>query len=120
MAKTLDQKIASAQAELARFKAKSRKQEIGQKVVIGDIVLGAVEHDPVIRSWLLQQVEGDKIKKADVERLAPLIAKWREMDGNGAAEKSETVACFSCRMDHLAFSQPIPFHIFPRGQKLRK
>lgn len=79
MAKTLDQKIASMEAELARIKAASRKQDTGQKVVIGGLVLAAVEHDPVIRSWLLQQVEGDKLRKADADRLAPLIAKWREM-----------------------------------------
>ena len=79
MAKTLDQKIASMEAELARIKATSRKQDTGQKVVIGGLVLAVVEHDPVLRSRLLDHVDGDKLRKIDADRLAPLIAKWRKM-----------------------------------------
>jgi len=57
----------------------TRKQDTGRKIVLGGILLSAVEHDPTIRSWLLKQVGGDKLRKVDAERLAPLIAKWREM-----------------------------------------
>jgi len=79
MAKTLDQKIADTEARLARLRLETRKQDTGRKIVLGGILLSAVEHDPTIRSWLLKQVDGDKLRKADAERLAPLIAKWREM-----------------------------------------
>ncbi|OUI97681.1 hypothetical protein [Acetobacter cibinongensis] len=79
MAKTLDQKIADAEARLARLRLETRKQDTGRKIVLGGILLSAVEHDPTIRSWLLKQVGGDKLRKVDAERLAPLIAKWREM-----------------------------------------
>jgi len=79
MAKTLDQKIADTEALLARLRLETRKQDTGRKIVLGGILLSAVEHDPTIRSWLLKQVDGDKLRKADAERLAPLIAKWREM-----------------------------------------
>jgi len=79
MAKTLDQKIADTEALLARLRLETRKQDTGRKIVLGGILLFAVEHDPTIRSWLLKQVDGDKLRKADAERLAPLIAKWREM-----------------------------------------
>ena len=79
MAKTLDQKIAEAEARLARLRLETRKQDTGRKIVLGGILLSAVEHDPAIRSWLLKQIEGDKLRKVDAERLAPLIAKWREM-----------------------------------------
>lgn len=79
MAKTLDQKIADAEARLARLRLETRKQDTGRKIVLGGILLSAVEHDPTIRSWLLKQVDGDKLRKVDAERLAPLIATWREM-----------------------------------------
>lgn len=79
MAKTLDQKIADTEARLARLRLETRKQDTGRKIVLGGILLSAVEHDPTIRSWLLKQIDGDKLRKADAERLAPLIAKWREM-----------------------------------------
>jgi len=79
MAKTLDQKIADTEARLARLRLETRKQDTGRKIVLGGILLSAVEHDPTIRSWLLKQVDGDKLRKTDAERLAPLIAKWREM-----------------------------------------
>lgn len=77
MAKTLDQKIADAEARLARLRLETRKQDTGRKIVLGGILLSAAEHDPAIRSWLLKQVDGDKLRKVDAERLAPLIAKWR-------------------------------------------
>jgi len=79
MAKTLDQKIADAEARLARLRLETRKQDTGRKIVLGGILLSAVEHDPTIRSWLLKKIDSDKLRKSDVERLDPLISKWRNL-----------------------------------------
>jgi len=79
MAKTLDQKIADTEALLARLRLETRKQDTGRKIVLGGILLSAVEHDPTIRSWLLKKIDSDKLRKSDVERLDPLISKWRNL-----------------------------------------
>lgn len=79
MAKTLDQKIADAEARLARLRLETRKQDTGRKIVLGGILLAAAESDPAIRAWLIKRVDGSKLRRTDAERLEPLIAKWRKM-----------------------------------------
>lgn len=76
--KTLNQKIADAEARLARLRLETRKRDTGRMIVLGGILFSAAERDPTIRTWLLKQVDADKLRKVDAERLAPLIAKWRE------------------------------------------
>ncbi|NOG82120.1 mobilization protein [Escherichia coli] len=66
MSRTLEQKIADAEARLQRLKAKSRSLDTAQKVVVGAAVLAKVRkpEEVQLRAWLV------KFLKADVGRLA--------------------------------------------------
>jgi len=76
MSKTLDQRIADAEAKLTRLRQQERKLDTGRKIVLGGIVMAGAENDPAIRKWLLTQIEQKPLRKEDAERLAPLIEKW--------------------------------------------
>lgn len=77
MSKTLDQRIADAEAKLTRLRQQERKLDTGRKIVLGSIVMAGAENDPAIRQWLLAQIERKPLRKEDAERLAPLIEKWK-------------------------------------------
>lgn len=77
MSKTLDQRIADAEAKLTRLRQQERKLDTGRKIVLGGIVMAGAENDPAIRKWLLTQIEQKPLRKEDAERLAPLIEKWK-------------------------------------------
>ncbi|MFT9341958.1 MAG: hypothetical protein ABF569_14055 [Acetobacter sp.] len=77
MSKTLDQRIADAEAKLTRLRQQERKLDTGRKIVLGGIIMAGAENDPAIRQWLLAQIEQKPLRKEDAERLAPLIEKWK-------------------------------------------
>lgn len=81
MAQTLEQKIAEAEARLARLRDQSRKLENGQKVVLGGLLLNAARHQPQIRKWLLDEAAKTVTRDADKARLAPLLAELAAMPG---------------------------------------
>src|SRR5476649_1177159 len=53
--RTIEQKIAEAEARLARLRTQSRQLENGQKIILGGIVLAAARHDPRIRAWVTRK-----------------------------------------------------------------
>lgn len=72
MVRTLDQKIAEAEAKLARLRKQERSLETGQKIILGGMVLSAAKHDDRIRRWVLE--EGAKLtREADKKRMEPLL-----------------------------------------------
>ena len=79
MSKTIEQKIAEAESLLARLRSQERKQETGQKVVLGGLVLNAAREDARIRTWLLQTIEKKVTRDADKKRLASLIDELSKM-----------------------------------------
>ncbi len=56
MSRTLEQKIADAEARLQRLKAKSRSLDTAQKVIVGAALLAKVRkpEEVQLRAWLLQ------------------------------------------------------------------
>lgn len=79
MSKTIEQKIAEAEATLARLRSQERKQETGQKVVIGGLVLAAAKKDARIRTWLLQTIEKKVTRDADKKRLASIVEELTKL-----------------------------------------
>jgi hypothetical protein len=73
MAQTIEQKIADAEAKLARLREQSRKLETGQKIVLGGLLLNAARRDPRIRKWLLDEAGRSITREVDKNRLAPLL-----------------------------------------------
>ncbi|EHT7726474.1 mobilization protein [Escherichia coli] len=75
MSRTLEQKIAEAEARLQRLKAKSRSLDTAQKVVVGAALLAKVRkpEEVQLRAWLLQFLKAEVTRQADVSRIQPLI-----------------------------------------------
>ena len=73
MAKTLEQKIAQKEAELARLRQQSRALENGQKIILGGMLLNAARKDREIRQWLLKEAKTAITRDVDVKRIAPLL-----------------------------------------------
>ena len=77
MAQTLEQKIAEAEARLARLREQSRRTENGQKIILGGMLITAARKDARIREWLLAEVDQSITREADKKRLAPLLDTLR-------------------------------------------
>ncbi|WMO56075.1 mobilization protein (plasmid) [Escherichia coli] len=68
MSRTLEQKIADAEARLQRLKAKSRSLDTAQKVIVGAALLAKVRkpEEVQLRAWLLQFLKAEVTRQADV------------------------------------------------------
>ena len=66
MSRTLEQKIAEAEARLQRLKAKSRSLDTAQKVVVGAALLAKVRkpEEVQLRAWLLQFLKAEVTRHA--------------------------------------------------------
>jgi hypothetical protein len=75
--RTIEQKIADAEAKLARLRTQSRKLENGQKIILGGMLLAAVRDDPNLKQWLLRNADRYVTRAADKDRLKPLLAELK-------------------------------------------
>ena len=73
MARTLEQKIATLDAKIARLRDQSRKLETGQKIILGGMLLNAARQNKNVRTWLLQEAGRSITRNADKKRLTPLL-----------------------------------------------
>ncbi len=73
MAQTLDQKIAEAEAKLARLRKQNRELENGQKIILGGMLLAEARKEPRIRKWLIDTATKEVTRDADKKRLLPLL-----------------------------------------------
>lgn len=76
---TLEQKIAQKENELARLKDQSRKLENGQKIITGGMILSLARKDTQRAKTLLEDIEKEVTKKADLDRLQPVIDELKAM-----------------------------------------
>ncbi|EDG5242271.1 mobilization protein [Salmonella enterica subsp. enterica serovar Bovismorbificans] len=81
MSRTLEQKIAEAEARLQRLKAKSRSLDTAQKVIVGAAMLARVRRteEAQLRAFLLQFLRKEVTRQADVNRLQPLINELEKL-----------------------------------------
>ena len=75
MAQTIDQKIAEAEAKLARLRQQSRALENGQKIILGGMLLAEARKEPRIRQWLIDKSNELITRDVDRTRLEPLLAE---------------------------------------------
>lgn len=80
MSQPLEQKIAEAQAKLARLRNQERQLENGQKIILGGMLLNAAKTDQTMRQWVLNNAEKVVTREADKKRLEPLLKQLREMN----------------------------------------
>ena len=74
---TIEQKIAQKEAELARLKAKSRKLETGQKILIGGMMLSLARNDADIAKLLLDKIRNEIVKDADKKRVESVVIELK-------------------------------------------
>lgn len=70
---TIEQKIARKEAELNRLKEQSRKLENGQKIITGGMMLSIARKDTQRAKTLLEDIEREVTKKADLDRMKSVI-----------------------------------------------
>lgn len=70
---TIEQKIARKEAELNRLKEQSRKLENGQKIITGGMMLSIARKDTQRAKTLLEDINREVTKKADLERMQSVI-----------------------------------------------
>lgn len=70
---TIEQKIAKKEAELNRLKEQSRKLENGQKIITGGMMLSIARKDTQRAKTLLEDINREVTKKADLERMQSVI-----------------------------------------------
>lgn len=80
MTRNIDQKIAEAEAKLARLRQQSRQLENGQKIILGGMLLNAAKKDQKIREWLINEAVNSITREADKNRIAPLIDELKQID----------------------------------------
>ena len=70
---TLQQKLAQQEAELNRTKERIRKLENGQKIITGGMMLSIARKDTQRAKTLLEDINREVTKKADLDRMKPII-----------------------------------------------
>ncbi len=92
MAHSLHQKIAEAEARLARLREQSRKMENGQKIILGGMLINAARKNPKIRQWLLDEAEKSINRDVDKKRLEPLLDTLRSTSEPQPENRAETTS----------------------------
>lgn len=73
MARTLEQKIAEAQANLARLKDKARSEDTRQKIVVGAAVISQALRSPSLAGRLLAILDAEPLRDHDKKAVASLV-----------------------------------------------
>jgi hypothetical protein len=72
--RTIDQEIEELEKKLALKRESLRKAETNQKIIIGGMMLALAEHDPAAKKRLVELLEKNVTRPADVKRIDPLLA----------------------------------------------
>jgi len=72
--RTIDQEIQDLEKKLALKRETQRKAETNQKIIIGGMMLALAEHDPAAKKRLVELLEKNVTRPADVKRIEPLLA----------------------------------------------
>jgi len=71
--RTIDQEIEELEKKLALKRESLRKAETNQKIIIGGMMLALAEHDPAEKKRLVELLEKNVTRPADVKRIEPLL-----------------------------------------------
>jgi len=78
MTRTLEQKIAEKQAQIAALKEKAKKKDTAQKVLIGSMMLSVAKDDSRVAKQLLELIETQITRKNDLDRLDNVIDELKK------------------------------------------
>ena len=73
------QRIARAQAEIARARSAQRSLETGQKVVVGGAILAEARENSEVRALLVRILTTRVTRAADTTRIAALLAELQAL-----------------------------------------
>lgn len=93
MALTLEQKIAEAQANLARLKDKARSEDTRQKIVVGAVVISQALRSESLARRLLAILDTETMRDHDKKAVAGLVDRLKSVTG----EKEESDAATANR-----------------------
>jgi hypothetical protein len=79
MALTLEQKIAQAQANLARLKDKARSEDTRQKIIVGAAVISQALRSSSLAGRLLAILDAEPLRDHDKKAVADLITKLKSV-----------------------------------------
>lgn len=79
MALTLEQKIAEAQANLARLKDKARSEDTRQKIIVGAAVISQAIRSSSLAGRLLAILDAEPLRDHDKKAVADLISKLKSV-----------------------------------------
>jgi hypothetical protein len=86
---TREQRIAQLEAKLDRERNALQKLADGQKIIIGGMMLALADHDDAARKRLIELLEKNVTREADLRRIKPLIAELKSRSaGNGTEKKA--------------------------------
>lgn len=92
---TIEQKIAKKEAELNRLKEQSRKLENGQKIITGGMMLSIARKDTQRAKTLLEDINREVTKKADLERMQSVIDELKAIISEASkTDNSNQIAAF--------------------------
>ena len=92
---TIEQKIARKEAELNRLKEQSRKLENGQKIITGGMMLSIARNNPQRAKTLLEDIEREVTKKADLDRMQSVIDELKAIISEAnKTDNSNQIAAF--------------------------
>ncbi|WP_300475468.1 hypothetical protein [uncultured Psychrobacter sp.] len=87
MTAALNQKIAQKEQEIANLKAKVRKQETSQKIIIGGMMLALAKNDAERAQMLIDDIKNNVTRDSDIRKLSSVID---ELSASDDAEKDTT------------------------------
>jgi hypothetical protein len=70
--RSTDQQIAELETQIARLRERKRKEENGQKIILGGMLLASARHDPKMAAWMIKEAKKGVTRDIDKKRLAPL------------------------------------------------
>lgn len=73
MARTIDQKIAKAQAKLNRLKTRQKASDTRRKIIVGAIVTSEALKDPKIAKWMAATLRRNATREVDQKEIAGLL-----------------------------------------------
>jgi hypothetical protein len=76
--RTIDQEIEDLEKKLALKRESLRKAETNQKIIIGGMMLALAEHDPAVKKRLVELLEKNVTRPADVKRIEPLLVVLKD------------------------------------------
>jgi hypothetical protein len=89
MALTLEQKIAEAQANLARLKDKARSEDTRQKIIVGAAVISQALRSQSLAGRLLAILEAEPLRDHDKKAVSGLVDKLKSMTTDENAPSSQ-------------------------------